>query len=200
LTDALFIDPKGHYPALLGPDHCWDEARDARTYDGSGPVIAHPPCARWCRLAESIYARTGKSEHLPGNDGGCFASALANVFAHGGVIEHPSSSKAWAHHNLAAPSGVGWSRCGAMWVCEVWQSAYGHLAPKRSWLAYAGKRAPFELNWSHPPGTHAVSGDAVKRRKQGTSARPRLSGKQNIATPIAFAKEMIRLAEWSKGT
>jgi hypothetical protein len=39
VVDALYVDPKGIYPRLLGPEHCWDEARDARTYAGPGPVV-----------------------------------------------------------------------------------------------------------------------------------------------------------------
>lgn len=196
MVDALFIDPRGVYPKLLGAAHCWDEARDARTYDGQGPVVAHPPCARWCRLAESVFARTGKAEHRPGNDGGCFAAALHTLGRVGGVLEHPASSKAWKAFGLEKPVATGWRACNGYWTCEVWQSAYGHLAPKRTWLAYVGRRAPFELRWERNPGTHAVSGDARKRRAH-PNPPPRLTGAQNIATPIAFAEELIRLAEWS---
>lgn len=203
---ALFIDPAGPYPRMPDVDS-WDEARDARLYAGPHPVVAHPPCARWSRLAESVYARTRKEEHRPGNDQGCFASALASVRRWGGVLEHPAQSKAWRAHGLCpilAEDGPGWilakARAGShQWVCEVWQSAYGHLAPKRTWLLYYGKRAPFELDWRRLPGTHAVAGDSVKRRKQGAAARPRLTGKQNLATPQAFADELVRLARHSRG-
>ena len=204
MVQALFVDPKGIYPELLGIENCWDERRDARRYAGPDPVVAHPPCARWCRLAPSIYARTGKEAHRPGNDGGCFASALASVRKFGGVLEHPAGSHAWSKENGLWPNHPcvrGWLRnVPGEWVCEVWQSAYGHLAPKRTWLLYCGKRPPFELRWERPPGTHAVSGDAKKRRARavrGEPNRPRLTAKQNIATPRAFAEELIRLAEWS---
>lgn len=208
MVQALFVDPNGIYPELLGIENCWDAARDARKYAGPDPAVAHPPCARWCRLAPSIYARTGKEEHRPGNDGGCFESALASVRKYGGVLEHPAQSKAWDAHNLSQPSlEPEWLHCLLMngerrdeWVCEVWQSAYGHLAPKRTWLLYCGKRPPFELRWERPQGTHAVSGDAKKRRARaarGEPNPPRLTAKQNIATPRAFAEELIRLAEWS---
>lgn len=202
---ALFIDPRGQYPKMPGVD-CWDEARDARLYTGPHPVVAHPPCARWSRLAESVYARTRKEAHRPGNDQGCFASALASVRKFGGVLEHPACSKAWEAYGLRVPHSYQWT--GFFWtanpydfsdyqVCEVWQSAYGHPAPKRTWLLYVGSRPPFELRWDRPAGTHAVAGDSRKRRAQGAAARPRLTGKQNLATPTAFAEELVRLARWS---
>lgn len=197
MISALFVEPQGVYSSIETVD-MWPESRDARAFAGPGPVVAHPPCARWCRLAESVFARTRKEEHRPGNDGGCFASALASVRRCGGVLEHPSQSKAWRAYGLTAPTVVGWTQTAAReWVCEVWQSAYGHLAPKRTWLLYVGDRAPFELDWRRLPGSHAVSGDAVKRRAQGDAARPRLTGRQNLATPPAFARELLRLAAWS---
>ena len=52
MTAALYIDPaRGPYPALLDPDRCWGVDRDAKLYTGPGPVIAHPPCGPWGRLA-----------------------------------------------------------------------------------------------------------------------------------------------------
>lgn len=56
-VDALFVDPKGIYPQLLGPEHCWDEKRDARTYRGPGPAVAHPPCQLWGNFAAANYGR-----------------------------------------------------------------------------------------------------------------------------------------------
>jgi hypothetical protein len=217
-VDAMFVDPKGIYPKLLGPEHCWDEARDARTYDGPGPVVAHPPCARWSRLAVSVFSRTKRPEHLPGNDGGCFASALASVRRCGGVLEHPAETRAWVAHGLCpirASDGIGWiaayeEGCSGgdpvrnpptYWVCEVWQSAYGHRARKRTWLLYCGARPPFELDWRREPGTHVVGGDSTKRAAivaAGGAVLPRLSARENLATPEAFARELICLAEWSK--
>ena len=45
---ALYVDPRGPYPRLVA--EWYDEARDARTYAGTLPVVVHPPCAPWTSL------------------------------------------------------------------------------------------------------------------------------------------------------
>ena len=69
---ALYVHPNGVYSGLEGVD-LWDEERDARQYAGPYPVVAHPPCARWSRLAGFTEARFGLKR---GEDGGCFKAAL----------------------------------------------------------------------------------------------------------------------------
>src|SRR6478752_1288817 len=99
---ALFVEARGAYGQL--PDvELWDEARDARLYAGPHPVVAHPPCARWSRLAGFTEARFGLKR---GEDGGCFKAALASVREWGGVLEHPAYSKAWDEFDLPEPSTV----------------------------------------------------------------------------------------------
>lgn len=183
---ALFIDPAGPYPSIPGVD-CWDEARDARRYPGPHPVVAHPPCHLWVNFAALNYKRYGGEHNRPGNDGGCFAAALNNVLRWGGVLEHPAGSNAWEFYGLPKPSGVGWSwpEGSPGWVCEVWQSAYGHKARKRTWLFYGGLN-PLEADWRREPGTHQCGWfDRIK---------PTLSKKEASRTPPAFAEFLVRLA------
>jgi hypothetical protein len=45
---ALYVETGGCYYGLPDVDP-WDLARDARTYAGPWPVVAHPPCERWGR-------------------------------------------------------------------------------------------------------------------------------------------------------
>lgn len=189
---ALYVDPCGHYVGRSDVDP-WDAARDARGYTGSLPVVAHPPCQLWVNLAAVNWKRYGRQlpAWYPGGwDGGCFAHALESVANHGGVLEHPAFSHAWQSFALPEPTGRGWSYHRwfgiDIWVCEVWQSAYGHLAQKRTWLLYSGDVEPFDLDWGREPGTHQVG--------WFDRSKPTVSKREASATPVAFAETLIALA------
>lgn len=146
---ALYVAKGGCYFGLDDVDP-WDEARDARTYDGPHAVVAHPPCQRWGRYwygGPMLHAQGRRLKK--GDDGGCFAAALANVRRWGGVLEHPASSHAWAAFGLATPPHRGgWiiaDQCGG-WTCHVEQGHYGHRARKATWL-YAVRCALPSLRW-----------------------------------------------------
>ena len=188
---ALYVQTGGIYYNLPGVDP-WDEERDARTYTGPHPVVAHPPCQRWSQIGAASYARWGGEHNRPGNDGGCFKSALFDVRRFGGVLEHPAKSKAWAAYDLLRPFSGGWIKtpCGG-WVCEVWQSAYGHRANKATWLYYVGDTKPPEMKWDRPKGTHQV-GFQDKRGKAAN--KPTLSRKEAAETPPEFRDVLIEMA------
>jgi hypothetical protein len=101
------------------------------------------------------------------------------------------SSHAWKAFGLFRPFGVGWKGGPVEWACEVWQSAYGHKARKRTWLYYCGKR-PAELKWERHDGEYQI-GQCTSRGKEYN--KPTLSGKAASATPIAFRDALISLAE-----
>lgn len=175
---ALFVQTGGAYFGTAGVDP-WDESRDARRYAGPWPVVAHPPCSRWCQLAYINQKRYG---HRVGDDGGCFAAALAAVRTWGGVLEHPAFSYAWPAFGLTKPPRGGrWARAadGLGWVCEVSQAAYGHRARKLTWLYYVGATPPPELDWSRPEPTAQVS----FCKNHGNSPLPRLGKRAASATP-----------------
>jgi len=192
---ALFVQPDGCYANDSRFD-AWPESRDARLYSGDLPVIAHPPCQLWGAMAAVNYARWGGEHNKPGNDGGCFESALASVNRCGGVLEHPAKTRAWAKYGLSKPTGIGWQPSSEGWVCEVWQSAYGHKANKATWLYYHGSRPPFDLDWSRPRGTHQVG---YPDRRGKARNKPTLSKREANATPEAFKEELVRLAMFGAG-
>jgi len=194
---ALFVVTGGNYFNIPHVDP-YDVHRDARTYEGPYSVVAHPPCQLWVNFAALNYKRYGGEHNLPGNDRGAFSSALVSVRTYGGVMEHPAFTNAWDAHSLPRPTGkrgepiIGWICTGRTfnrmdeYVCEVWQSAYGHRARKRTWLYYVGSSPPHNLRWQREPGDAQVGWfDRIK---------PTLSKKEASATPVEFRDELIRLA------
>lgn len=191
---ALFVETNGTYFGLPNVDP-WDIKRDARKYDGPYSAVAHPPCQLWGNFAAVNYARWGGEHNKPGNDQGCFASALKSVRKYGGVIEHPAFSRAWKTYGLTRPSGIGWNAGNDReWVCEVWQSAYEHKARKRTWLYYCGNEKPEEMNWERKDGTHQI-GFHDQRGKERN--KPTLYKKEANATPVEFRDALIRIARKS---
>ncbi len=208
-------DPAAH-PELAGVVDPWPESRDARRYAGPHPVVAHPPCARWCILAGFVESRF---PHLKrGEDGGCFASALAAVRRWGGVLEHPAHTKAWPALGLPSPRR-GWSAPDLHGgrVCALNQAAYGHSAPKATWLYYVGPEPPALLfdaveaaqSISTGLGSRrtAEADGAAKRRRAEQGGLANLAGfldelashKARLATPPAFRDALLSLARLSVG-
>lgn len=194
VVSALFVQSDGCYYGDSRFD-LWPKERDARLFPGGSPIVAHPPCQLWGALAAVNFARWGGDHNKPGNDEGCFKSALDSVNKCGGVLEHPAKSKAFKEYGLITPSGIGWRPSGEGWVCEVWQSAYGHRANKATWLYYKGVRPPFELDWSRPKGSHQVG---YPDRRGKLRNKPTLSKKEANATPERFKDVLYDLATWSQ--
>lgn len=204
---ALFVEAGGAYFGLPGVDP-WDEARDARLYDGPHPVICHPPCQRWGKFwagSPQWIARTGERK-IKGDDGGCFAAALASVRKWGGVLEHPWGSHAWPHFGLSAPSRTGgWIQADDVggWTCCVEQGRYGHYARKPTLLYAVGVDLP-ELRWgkSEPVFPQwAVERYGLAKCKRagelsfrgdGTDSGPR------IHTPPEFRDLLLRMASTAR--
>lgn len=143
---ALFVATGGVYFGLPDVDP-WDERRDARSYPGPWPVVAHPPCERWGR-----YWHGGPTAHERqrlGADRGMFAAALWAVRTFGGVLEHPECSAAWPWHGLIRPPHTGgWVVADHLggWTCCVEQGHYGHRARKKTWLYSCRVELP-SLRW-----------------------------------------------------
>ena len=190
---AIFVERGGCY---FGDDRIdpWDECRDARKYEGQSPVIAHPPCQLWGKMARVNYARWGGEHNKPGNDGGCFKSALDSVNRCGGVLEHPAGSYAWGEHGLKKPVKGRWIESGSGWVCEVWQSAYGHKANKATWLYFVGPERPFDLDWSRPVGSHQIGFQDGRGKSRN---KPTLNKREANATPLLFKEILVKLASIS---
>ena len=190
---ALFVEKGGAYYGLPDVDP-WGLERDARLYAGPWPVVAHPPCSRWCRLAGLVEARWG---HKRGEDGGCFAAALASVRRWGGVLEHPAFSDAWWTFALPRPpSSGGWVRgIDGGWSCHVEQGRYGHPAKKATWLYTYGVRELPSLKWGaiHDSESTALVSWCGNHSK-AFDVRARVGKSAAAATPFAFRDVLLGIA------
>lgn len=201
---ALYVQPGGVYCGLDGVDP-WDEARDARRYNGPYPVVAHPPCTRWGRFWHGSTRKPHQFEL--GEDGGCFAAALTAVRNWGGVLEYPADNHAWRYFGLRAPkAGAGWQEADAFggWSCRVEQGHYGHFSRKPTWL-YACRTTLPELDWSRSPQRlHPVALERYgyeKARRIGMCAM--IGGKDKVrirdATPVKFRDVLLEIARSAAG-
>ncbi len=204
---ALYVEKGGAYWNLPGVD-CWDEARDARLYDGPWPVVAHPPCQRWGKMwfGQPLTVKLTGVRKVKGDDDGCFAAAIAALREFGGVGEHPWGSHAWAAFGLNIPPREGgWVSSGLFdggWTCCVEQGRYGHYARKPTMLVVYGvafEDLP-ELEWGESEAKldpAVVERMGMKRAKRlgevgarggGTDSAPR------IGTPPAFRDLLLSIA------
>jgi hypothetical protein len=197
MVAALYVHPCGPYIGLDGVEP-WDAERDARTYAGPWPVVAHPPCERWGRYWGG--GPSARVRRIKGDDAGCFAAALASVRRWGGVLEHPEASAAWAAFGLRTPPRAGgWVSADweGGWTCCVDQGHYGHRAQKATWLYAVGVDLPL-LTWGKSPrgvrldeGFHSAE---ERRRAIRTGACQRLSKRQRMETPIPFRELLLGMA------
>ncbi len=202
---ALFVEAGGVYYGLPYVD-CWDIERDALTYCGPHPVVAHPPCQRWGRMATGGPAwPKDKPRPKVGDDDGCFAWALAKVCRYGGVLEHPADSKAWDHFGLSKPvRGEGWRYDSEArgWTCYVEQGHYGHMSRKPTWLYAAGCDLP-ELIWTaaeqrlHPIALDRHGYEKARRIGMATMIGGKDKTRIRERTPIEFRDILLNIARSS---
>jgi len=203
---ALYVETDGAYFGLEGVEP-WDIRREARTYNGPHPIVAHPPCQRWGNF---WHGSTRKPHQFNlGDDGGCFEAAFLCLNRFGGVLEHPAGSRAWKHFGIPTPPREGgWIKVPSqthqslMWTCEVSQGHYGHLAGKRTWLIASRlqKEQLPELRWGlceqrlHPRALELHGYE--KARRIGMMAMVGGKNKTRIrnATPPEFREVLIDIA------
>lgn len=187
---ALYVDPRGPYPKLVS--EWFDAKRDARTYTGSLPVVAHPPCGPWGRL-----------RHLSRKDDPQLAiDAVAQVRCVGGILEHPRGSLLFTHCGIPKPCGFD----GIGWTFEVDQCAWGHVARKTTWLYCVGLPGSIVTLIRHGGTvTHWIGGFRIGHGRRPTSTYSKTgravppgikvcSAEQRRRTPIAFAEWLLEVA------
>jgi len=160
----------------------YDMDRDARTYDGPLPIVAHPPCRSWGNFA--MFAKPRPDERNLAR----LAVSLVREF--GGVLEHPAASKLWAAQRLPAPMARDQWGGHTLVIDQHW---WGHRAQKRTRLYIVGCRPgdipdlPLKLGRAE-----FVVGD-VGRATSGDD-RPEISKAEREHTPPELARWLVDLA------
>lgn len=122
----LCASPRSVYRDLPGTD-VYDQRRDARTYTGTTPTIAHPPCRAWsCHLATQAKPQPGEKDLA--------WTCLRIIQQNGGILEHPAFSRFWLAARLPPPLT---QEHDFSWTLECWQHWWGLPVMKRTWLYFA---------------------------------------------------------------
>lgn len=187
---VLFARVDSNYKHLAGVD-VYDEARDARTFNGRVPVVAHPPCRSWGRLR-------ALANPLP-HERDLAIFAVAQVRANGGVLEHPARSTLWDVAGLPKPGQVdAWGG----WTLPIVQRDFGHRADKPTWLYIVGVQLdalpplPLALGQAtHVVGRSGRNRDGSRLRKGDLGWRPEVSKAEREHTPPLLAAWLVRVAQ-----
>lgn len=151
----------------------YDELRDARTFPGDTPIVAHPPCRSW----SAYCAHQAKPQPGERELGIWCCGQLRQC---GGVLEQPAHSRLFAAGGLPTPGTSG----GNLWSAEVLQCWWGDSRRKATWLCFSmvdREQIEFPLTLR--------SSDAGDRRRWQVMSRH-----QRSATPEAFARWLVDVA------
>lgn len=180
---VLFARRDSHYKSMPGID-VYDIDRDARTFPGGTPVVAHPPCRAWGMLAHMAKPRPDERELAPW--------AIQQIRKFGGVLEHPKGSRLWKEISLPLPGEFPDEFGG--FSLDVDQYDWGHLAHKATRLYVCGcsiddipQMPPKNLT----PTRWSIAGESKAGGIKGTH---RISDRLREATPPAFASFLIEIA------
>lgn len=170
---VLCVRANSVYQRIPGLD-LYDAERNALTFRGGMPVIAHPPCRLWGRLAH--FARSADEEAEKAIS--IFCAAMVKRW--GGVLEHPAHSKLWKVAGLPTPLQT--TRGTDGWTLQVPQFWFGHRGLKETWLYIQGVRS-FDL-------------PVMSYRMPGADVRPveDLCKAERERTPEPMARWLVEVA------
>jgi len=169
---ALFVRKDWIYNTIPQVDP-YDYDRDATTYAGPYPVIAHPPCGAWGRFRRHVERASGRRAEEERSLG---RFAVQQVQRYGGVLEQPACSSLW--EDAALPLHGTDSHGG--YTIQICQSWFGHPAEKCTWLYIVNRGAPL------PPFPYDFHIPTTGLLKLGRAQRE--------ATPPHFAAWLVAIA------
>jgi len=191
MITVLFARSDSNYKALPGVD-VYDAERDALTWPGGTPVVAHPPCGPWGCLRNKC--------NFDESERGLALWAVDQVRKWGGVLEHPERSTLWPVAGL--PKFGETDKYGGF-TLKVDQHWWGHRARKRTLLYICGikRREVPQMPLTLTEPTHVVSsGYAPHPGHRHRSTKPEVSKAEREHTPPDFAVWLVELARRCRPT
>lgn len=184
---ALFVHSSSVYHSIDFVD-CYDIYRDALTWPGGCPAIAHPPCRTWGKLRSFVRS-------APDNEHALGPWAIGQVRKYGGVVEHPEGSGLFRACRCPYPNEFPDIYGG--WTLKIDQWRFGHKARKRTILYIVGtqdippipKRHGKPSFWIGSPGASMRS-----RRPFREGIKPSCPKAEFELTPPEFAAWLVELA------
>jgi hypothetical protein len=126
-VSILCAATKSHYHAMDGVE-VYDARRNAWTFDGTTPVVGHPPCRAWSAFLAHQAKPTDREKEL----GIWVCQQLRRC---GGVIEQPAHSRLFSEVGFPLP---GAPAIDGVWTLAVQQWWFGYTIRKATWLAFSG--------------------------------------------------------------
>lgn len=176
---VLFARADSVYKMLPGTD-VYDIDRDARTWPGGSPVVAHPPCRLWASLRTKSKAPPEEKDYA--------RWAMQQVRENGGVLEHPWLSTLWDEYGLRSERR---DAHGFMWPVDLFD--FGFQAKKRTGLYIVGiepqflPARPLRLGEA----THTVG---LWSGRDKDKCRPSIAKSQFDSTPSVMADWLVEIS------
>jgi hypothetical protein len=115
-----------HMPGVVA----FDQYRDARTFLGGMPVVAHPPCRCWSKyLSHQAKPKDRAGEMALG------LWCVDQVIRYGGVLEHPAGSRLFEVADLPLPGDFADPFLYTVYVEQSW---FGFPTRKPTWVLVSG--------------------------------------------------------------
>lgn len=172
-VSILCADSRSTYQTISGVE-VYDKQRDAWTFDGGTPIVAHPPCRAWSAYCgHQAKPEPGEKELA--------MQCVEWLRQCGGVLEQPAHSRLFAATRMPLP---GDGAVDGMFSIAVKQSWWGHPVQKNTWLCLSGIK-DYEL----PFVLRNEIGDREKWNK--------MSKRKRAATPLLMAQWLVDLARGS---
>lgn len=123
MTVAILCASRNSVYHTLPDVEVYDVDRDARSFPGGMPIVAHPPCRSWSKYMRHFAKPQPGERDLA-------LWCCDQLRKCGGVLEQPAGSLLF--------EAAGLHDAGDVWITTVYQSWWGHQVKKATWLAFCG--------------------------------------------------------------